>query len=263
MIKPIKILIGVIVVVAALLLLPPWLPGQYLLLQLAPLIEMAQAPARFGERVALWTQHQAALAQQLKQSQQQLQNMSALYGNLAHLNEENSELRKLLRIKPPRSYQWRAAHRIGLSPDVAHHHLLLKIDGAAIDDAVVSVHGLVGLVTAISNQHATVRTVLDGAIAIPVTNRQQTLAALVHGDGDHLSVDMIARSQQPMVGDVLYSSGAGGLIPQGIPVARVTSVTPIPGALFVNIAAVPTAHWQQHHWLAIAHLPADVYTATP
>jgi len=261
--KPIHLLVGVMVTVAALLLLRPWLPGQHLLLQAAPLVEILQSPANFAKKLARWTQRQSDLQQQLEHSQQQLYHLSALNGELSHLRQENGELRQLLAINHPQPYQWRAAHSIGFSPDAAHRHLLLKVDGASIDDAVISEHGLVGLVTAISNQHATVRTVLDGAIAIPVTNQQHTLAALVHGEGEQLGVDLIARSQQPSIGDILYSSGAGGLIPQGISVARVTSVRPIPGALFVSISAVPTAHWQQHHWLAIAHRPVDIYTTIP
>ncbi|MDX8413479.1 MAG: rod shape-determining protein MreC [Mariprofundales bacterium] len=261
--KPIDMLIGSIVIVAALLLLRPLLPGQHLMLQAAPLIEIAQAPARLGKRITLWIERQADLQRQLAQSQQQLQTLSMLHGELAHLRQENHALQQLLSIDQPQPYQWRAAHTVALSTDSTHRHLLLKVNGASLDDVVVSEHGLVGLVTAISRQHATVRTVLDGAIAIPVTDSLRRLAALVHGDGDHLIVDMIARSQQPKVGDILYSSGAGGLIPQGIPVARVTTITPMPGALFIKISAVPTALWQQHHWLAIAHLSVDTYSATP
>ncbi|MDQ6963410.1 MAG: rod shape-determining protein MreC, partial [Mariprofundales bacterium] len=186
-----------------------------------------------------------------------------LQGELQHLRHENTALRQLLAIDRPHSYRWRAAHTIAHSPDARHRHLLLQIDGAAVDDVVVSEQGLVGLITAVSGHHATVRTVLDGSIAIPVTNSSQTLAALVHGEGDHLSVDLIARSQHPEIGDVLYSSGAGGLIPQGVPVARVTSVTPVAGALFVKMSAAPVAQWQHNHWLAVAHLPVDRYSTTP
>jgi len=261
--RPVHLVFGAIITIAALVLLRPWLLGQHLMLQVAPLVDLLQSPSSLTKKITLWAERQSDLERQLKHSQQQLQHLSMLHGKLAHLQQENKELYQLLAIRHPQSYQWRAVHNIGFSPDAAHRHLLIEVEQATIDDTVIAEHGLVGIVTATSDHHATVRTILDGAIAIPVTNTQHTLAALVHGEGDRLRVDMIARSQAPNVGDVLFSSGAGGLIPQGIAVARVTSITPIPGSLFVSISAVPTARWQQHHWLAIAHHPVDSYSFVP
>ena len=261
--KLMHLLIGGVATLAILLLLRPWLPGERMLLQSAPLIELLQTPTSLIQDLSSWAARQSDLHQQLLRSRQQLRRLSALRGEAAHLRQENRALRKLLAIHRPPPYRWLTAYSVTSSPDDEHRHLLLSVEGAAVDDAVVSEDGLVGIVTAASDRHATVRTVLDAAIAVAVTNRQQTLNALVHGEGDHLSIGMIARTRQPKVGDILYSSGAGGLIPRGIAVARITAIHPIPGALFVHVTAVPTAHWQRNQWLAVAHRPTDPYSATP
>jgi cell shape-determining protein MreC len=97
-----------------------------------------------------------------------------------------------------------------------------------------------------------VRTIFDASLAVPVTIPGTTLAALSRGEGDRLTINFVPRQANLMANEVLYTSGAGGMFPPGIAVARITDVQPVPGQLFVSVVAEPVAHWQRDNWLAVA-----------
>ncbi len=251
--RPSRPFLLIVTAVTALLALQASLPKEWLLLRLAPLLELAQSPLTSGEDMRLWWQQQSTLRQELLKSRRMLHQQGRILAELHHLRAENRALRQQLALHQNPEFLWSTASTVAFSPDAGRRGLLLRAPGIAVDDVVIATHGLVGIVTTVQRNFAVARTILDGAIAVPVTNAQHSLSALVHGDGDALRVDLIDRAQQPSIGDILITSGAGDLYPQGIPVARVTHVAPIPGSMFVAITAIPTARWQQQHWLTIAH----------
>jgi len=124
-----------------------------------------------------------------------------------------------------------------------------KID---TDDTVASSEGLVGLVDSVSGHMAIVRTVLDASLAVPVTLPGTGLAALVRGQGEQLSVEFVPQADAPPRDSILVTSGAGGVFPPGIPVAHILSVHAVPGSVFVDVEAEPTAHWRRDAWLSVA-----------
>jgi rod shape-determining protein MreC len=225
--------------------------GQQLNLGLAPLITLLQAPSRWLHETSLWFQERTALQAELVQTRKAFEQQAALIQQSKSLREENIQLRKLLNITDIQGYTWRAAQVLGRSPDKKSQRLLLQVQ-AKPDDVVVSSSGLVGIVDANHQHTAVVRTILDASLAVPVTLPASPLAALIRGQGDHLLVDFIPLDQAPAIGSILQTSGAGGIFPPGIPVARITHIDSLPGQLFARIHAKPIAHWQRDNWLAIA-----------
>ena len=59
------------------------------------------------------------------------------------------------------------------------------------------------------------------------------------GPGAFLEVKFIPRNDQVTPGEILISSGQGGVFPKGIPVARVVEVTPADVSLFQKVYAEP------------------------
>ncbi|MDQ6955548.1 MAG: rod shape-determining protein MreC [Mariprofundaceae bacterium] len=225
--------------------------GQYITLGISPLISTLHAPARWWHDAGLWLQDREQLQEELITTRNTLERQTALIQQGKSLAEENKQLRQLLKITDIHGYQWRAAQVLGRSPDKKSQRLILQIQSQA-DDVVVSSSGLVGLVDQSLAQTAVVRTILDASLAVPVTILDSPLAALIRGQGDHLLVDFIPMEQAPAVGAILQTSGAGGIFPPGIPVARIVRVEALQGRVFARIEAKPTAHWQRDNWLAIA-----------
>jgi len=225
--------------------------GQYITLGLSPLISTLHAPARWWHNTGLWLQDRSQLQAELIATRNTLEQQTALIQQGTSLAEENRQLRRLLKITDTHGYQWRAAQVLGRSPDKKSQRLILQIQSQA-DDVVVSSSGLVGLIDQSHAQTAVVRTILDASLAVPVTIPGSPLAALIRGQGDHLLVDFIPMELAPAVGSILQTSGAGGIFPPGIAVARIIHVKALQGRVFARIEAKPTAHWQRDNWLAVA-----------
>jgi len=226
--------------------------GQRLNLGLAPLLNALHAPARWWGELQLWTHERQALQQNYLKSQETLEQQAALIQEVNSLREENRQLRGLLRIHNISGYHWHAAKVRGRTPDAMNQRLILEVEGAQRDDVIVSSEGLVGLVDSASADHAVVRTILDASIAVPVTIDGLPLAALVRGQSSELKVEFVPWAKVPAIGSILRTSGAGGVFPPGIPVARMTEIRQQPGEVFAAITAEPLAHWQRENWLAVA-----------
>lgn len=226
--------------------------GQRLNLLLAPAIESIQAPLLWWEETNLWFDDRRSLQEENIRIRNRLQSHVALIQARNSLSEENKQLRGLLKLEPIPDFTWQAAKVVARSPEIMSRHLIIKIKNTRMDDVVASHEGLVGLIDRVDPEYAVVRTILDASLAVPVTVKGKSLAALIRGQGGSLKVEFVPLAEAPEVGTVLVSSGSGGVFPAGIPVARITQLTPRQGEVFVDMEAKPLAHWRRDSWLAVA-----------
>ncbi len=226
--------------------------GQRLNLFLAPVFEAVRAPLAWWEETKLWFDDRQELQEENIRLRNRLQGQAALVQTINTLREENSQLRSLLELDPIPEFIWQAAKVVARSPEKMSRHLIIKIQHAKPDDVVASSEGLVGLIDDVGPDFAVVRTILDASLAVPVTVREHPLAALLRGQGNSLKVEFVPMEEAPQVGTILVTSGSGGVFPAGIPVARITKITPRQGDIFVEMEARPLAHWRRESWLAVA-----------
>jgi len=226
--------------------------GSSAMLAMWPALEALHAPVQWWQSAELWFTEQDALHRKYLVFEKKSQQQAALIQEANSLREENRQLRRILEISGITGYRWHAAKVRGRSPDLMSQRLVLQVDDVSMDDVIVSSEGLVGVVDSTSENHATVRTIFDASLAVPVTIPGTALAAIARGQGDSLSIEFVPLKQAPRAGEILYTSGAGGLFPPGIAVARIVDIKPIPGQLFVRIIAEPVAHWQRDNWMAVA-----------
>ncbi len=220
-------------------------------LLIAPIVDALYMPVRWFESSRLWLQDRARLQTQLISQQIRLEQQAALIQETSSLREENRQLRRLLKLQKLTPSHWRAARLLARSPEKMSRHLTIKISGAATDSVVASSEGLVGLIDTADAEHAVVRTIMDASLAVPVTLLHHPLAALLRGLGNSLQVDFVPWKTAPPAGSILYTSGAGGIYPPGIPVARITQIRQVAGDAFAAAKAEPLAHWQRDAWLAV------------
>jgi len=226
--------------------------GQKVSLAIAPILHVVQAPVRWAQDFSLWFDDSSVLQQELVALKDSAAEQAVLSQELTALRTENTQLKDLLMITKMDGFIWHAVRVISRSLEEKSKRLTLQADVANKDDVVISSVGLVGLVDNVGADYAVVRTILDASIAVPVTKENSKLAALVRGDGQHLLVDFVPNSKAPIVGDILITSGAGGVFPSGLPVAEVKQVNAVDGGVFVEVVAEPIASWQRDAWLAIA-----------
>jgi len=226
--------------------------GSAAMLSMWPALEVLHAPVQWWQSLDLWFVERQKLQQLYLTSEKKAQDQAMVIQEVNSLREENRQLRKILEISNIIGYRWHAAKVRGRSPDPMSQRLLLQVADVSRDDVIVSSQGLVGVVDSTSSNHATIRTIFDASLSVPVTIPGTALAALSRGQGGSLSIDFVPLDVAAQPGQVLYTSGAGGLFPAGIAVALITRVEPIPGQLFVKVSAKPVAHWQRDSWLAVA-----------
>ncbi len=225
----------------------------WLTLGMGQVLDVLHAPVQQMQSWSLWLEDRGQLQADNERLRLRVQQQAAIVQQARALGEENRQLRELLQITHIEGFHWHVAKVLGRSPDTMSQRLILQTAHASEDDVIVSSEGLVGLVASADQQHAVVRTILDASVSVPVTVPGTALAGLVRGQGDSLEVDFLLREQVPEAGSVLYTSGAGGMFPPGLAVARIVQVETIPGQVFAHVTAAPAAHWQRDNWLAIAN----------
>lgn len=165
---------------------------------------------------------------------------------LARLQEVSAEaqrLRRLLGFRPPPAYATVAARVVTRDPSRWYTTFTVdrgSQDGLARDDPVVTADGLVGRVLEVYPTTARVLLATDPRSAVGVLVQSTRDAGVVEGNAtERLRLRYLSRSSPLREGDVLVTSGLGGLFPRGIPVGVVRKVIRQAGALFQEAEVEP------------------------
>jgi rod shape-determining protein MreC len=116
-------------------------------------------------------------------------------------------------------------------------------DGVFKGQAVLDAEGIFGQVAKVHAETAEVILISDAEHAIPVQSNRSGLRTIAvgTGDSDRLSLPFVTVESDLKVGDLLISTGIGGVFPRGYPVAEVTRVDRTAAATFALVDARPTA----------------------
>ena len=146
------------------------------------------------------------------------------------LSYDNHRLAHLLALRDRTSAAVAAARLISSSATSTRRFALLNAgfrQGVAAGMPVSGPHGVIGRVLEAGPDTARILLATDAESVVPVRRTRDGVPAIASGRGDTLlEIHPVSLVDPPMkVGDVLLTSGTGGLYPPNIPVARVTSLT--------------------------------------
>lgn len=169
-------------------------------------------------------------------------------------------LTSLLRFSPEANWETRGGRVIGqrLGPNAILETLLIDLGtahGVRANDPVISPRGVVGRIAKPGLHFSSVLLLSDSTSRIPVITSDGRVPAIVQGQGPgaFLEVKFIPRNDPVAPGEILISSGQGGVFPKGIPVARVVEVTPADVSLFQKVYAEPLlALWYYEELLVLS-----------
>lgn len=100
-------------------------------------------------------------------------------------------------------------------------------DGVRSGMPVISDNGLVGLVTATANSASKIMLLIDRQAAIDGVVQRSRARGIVRGARqDGLSFEFTSREGDLEVGDLIITSGLGGVYPKGLRIGEVTAVSP-------------------------------------
>jgi rod shape-determining protein MreC len=160
---------------------------------------------------------------------------------------ENASLRGLRAALPPLVTRWQVAEVIGSEAVPLRQRLVINKgahDGVHVNQAVVDGTGVLGQVMHVGPWSAEVILVTDPEHAMPVQVVRNQLRTIAVGSGsaNELLLKFLAVNSDVQGGDLLVSSGLGGVFPAGFPVARVTGVRREANQLLAQVRAEPLAH---------------------
>lgn len=209
----------------------------------APIAQLLSAPSDFVAASQAKISHYLNTYQeniQLKEDNTKLLKWQSL---AHHYARENEQLKKLLHVVPESKQHYISANMVSAYSQSARQMSLLSAgsrDGVRKDLAVIAPEGLIGRVIEVGEQHSRVLLINDINANIPVISERLGVRAILtgHQDGRELKLDLAENSERFQVGDRLVTSGDGGMIPAGIPVASITAIrgNNVSAAPLVNVA---------------------------
>jgi rod shape-determining protein MreC len=180
----------------------------------------------------------------LRNQQRDLELRAMRYEALAR---ENGELRGLRAALPPVADRWLAAEIVTVQVNGLRQRLLLnrgQANGVFKGQAVLDDKGLIGQTTHVGPWSAEVILITDPEHAVPVRIERTGLRTIAVGAGDttSLALPYLPGNADIKNGDLLVTSGLGGVFPEGYPVARVTEVHRDAVQPLAQVRAAPLAH---------------------
>lgn len=152
----------------------------------------------------------------------------------ATYREENERLQELLDLKNSiTDYSTVAARVISYSANNWYETIEINkgsMNGLSVGNAVITPEGVVGKVTETGPNYAIVTTILDSSSAVGIRVSRTGGSGLVEGDSElaadnRCKLSFLDRSTPIIVGDVVETSGSGGIYPPGFIIGSITSVS--------------------------------------
>jgi rod shape-determining protein MreC len=172
----------------------------------------------------------------LKAENEQLQAENA---QLSESEQTATRLQGLLQLKSTYNLQSTAARIISGSSDSWTSSVTIdkgSSSGLAVGMPVTDSSGVIGQISECGLTTATVRLITDensGVSAMVQSSRAQ--GQLVGSADGTLKLTLIKTDQQVNVGDLIVTSGLGGVYPKGLPLGKVTNVEKSTGAMYYDV----------------------------
>ena len=183
-------------------------------------------------------------------------NLTADQATLSELRAENDELRarnvqleedaqsaqrlqELLDLRDTNNLQSTAARIISGSVDSWSSTVTIdkgSADGVSPGMPVSSSSGIIGQVVSCGANTAVVRLLTDENSSISAMVQSSRAQGMLTGSATgEVTLRLVRTNQQANVGDVVITSGLGGVFPKGLPLGQITSVENNPGELYLDI----------------------------
>jgi len=180
---------------------------------------------------------------QLEQLREQNRTLRVRVAELEEARLENARLRALVDIPQARELKAVGAHVIGRPTNSWEGVITIdrgSTDGIRAGMPVVGPQGLLGQTVAVSPGSARVRLITDQRSGVAAMVQRTRAEGVVRGsiDGD-MSLDFVSVDRIVKKGDVVITSGMGGVYPKGLTIGEVIDVRRPANALYQEIDVEP------------------------
>ena len=192
---------------------------------IAPLMEAVAAPIQSIENMFEGMRTVASLREEAQRLKAQNERLRRWQRRAEILESENRQLRSVLGAVIPQD-RVAVTARVITAPGSSFVQTVLIQHGEGFavrrGDPVVTADGLVGMIVEPGNRYSRVLLLSDVNARIPVILSRSSWPGLIHGQNSLLlKLQFLPLEARPAKGELVQTSGHGGVLPAGIPVGRI------------------------------------------
>ncbi len=210
----------------------------------APISAAGEFTTRPVRGLVAWVTDLGVSRSQLDRLRLQNVELRATVAELEEARLENERLKALLKIAKTSDLDSIGARVIGRPANSWDGIITIdrgKRDGLAPGMPVIGPQGLLGQTVEVSRSSSKVRLITDQRSGVAAMVQRSRVEGVVRGSIDgRLTLDFVSVDTTVGPGDVVITSGMGGVFPKGIVIGEVVDVVSNPGALQQTINVRPS-----------------------
>jgi rod shape-determining protein MreC len=176
----------------------------------------------------------------LKKENDALRRENDRYRELATMEQR---LQELLQFKAAVQWPGAAAQVIGHDPTGWFESIIIDKgtnSGLKLHMPVVNAQGVVGQLVSVAPNYAKVLLIIDQNSAVDCLIQRSREKGIIKGlSGKVCKMHYVVKTGDVMVGDLVVTSGMGGVYPKGLPVGKVIEVSEDPWEMFKGVKVQP------------------------
>jgi len=211
-----------------------------------PLVKIVELPQNAYEFLSSAASNHFDLLSENVSLKQKLSQAQIDLLSLEVISQQNKELRQLLNAKQQLPLKTTAAFLINMNTGPNDHHFIINQganQGVFVGQTVLDLNGVAGQVYKVDIETAHVIMITNKSHAVPVEFLRTGIRTFIYG-ADNLSIlelPAIPQSADVKPGDILITSGFGGIFPRGLKVATINKIIDSPDRSFRQAEAEPSA----------------------
>lgn len=212
----------------------------------APVQYLAVLPEEVMDRLVYLATTRSALREDNQRLRDELLGLQMAVQRLNFLENENARLRQLLGSEVRAASRRMAAEVVSVATDPFSHQVVINKgyqSGVYEGQPVLDNRGIVGQVVSVARNTARVLLISDQSHAISLRAERNDIRVIAQGTGSltQLELNFIPHSTELQEGDVLVSSGLGGVFPEGYPVAEINLINRDERLQYAQVFVTPYA----------------------
>ena len=192
--------------------------------------------------------------------------LTARVAELAEYQATSERLEKLLDLQSTYNLQSTAARIIGQSSDAWSDTVTIdkgSLDGISVNMPVTNSTGVIGQVIEVAPNASTVRLLTDEGSGVSAMIQGTRAQGMVQGQPDGtLRMDYVSVDADVKEGDIIITSGIGGVYPKGLPIGTVASVTKNSNDVYYTIIVSSASRTESNEEVLVITSLTEEQTAT-
>ena len=192
--------------------------------------------------------------------------LTARVAELAEYQATSERLEKLLDLQSTYNLQSTAARIIGQSSDAWSDTVTIdkgSLDGISVNMPVTNSTGVIGQVIEVAPNASTVRLLTDEGSGVSAMIQDTRAQGMVQGQPDGtLRMDYVSVDADVKEGDIIITSGIGGVYPKGLPIGTVASVTKNSNDVYYTIIVSSASRTESNEEILVITSLTEEQTAT-